>query len=61
MSHRLVLHGRYVCTAKSPRCTDCCLHELCPQAEGAASSKRWGARADAWRADMEQRLAYLRA
>ena len=60
MSHRLVLHGRYVCKAKDPRCTECCLHELCPSAEGAASGKRWGARADAWREEMDSRLAYLR-
>ena len=28
--HRLVLHGRYVCTARAPRCTECPLNELCP-------------------------------
>lgn len=27
--HRLVLHGRAVCTARSPRCGDCCLAGLC--------------------------------
>jgi endonuclease-3 len=27
---RLVLHGRYVCTAKRPRCAECPLNELCP-------------------------------
>jgi endonuclease III len=30
MSHRLVLHGRYVCTARAPACPDCPLNELCP-------------------------------
>ncbi len=25
----LILHGRYVCTAKSPRCSDCFLNDLC--------------------------------
>lgn len=30
LSHRLVLHGRYVCTARAPACTTCGLNELCP-------------------------------
>ena len=28
--HRLVLHGRAVCSARSPRCGSCCLAPLCP-------------------------------
>ena len=28
-SHRLLLHGRYVCTARAPRCGQCALNELC--------------------------------
>ena len=31
--HRLVLHGRYTCTARSPRCAECALNELCPSRE----------------------------
>lgn len=27
--HRLVLHGRAVCTARSPKCGDCCMNEFC--------------------------------
>lgn len=27
----LVLHGRYVCTARTPRCADCVLRDLCPR------------------------------
>ena len=27
--HWLILHGRYVCTARAPRCRACCLRELC--------------------------------
>ncbi len=27
--HRLVLHGRAICKAKSPNCEDCCLKKLC--------------------------------
>jgi len=28
--HRLLLHGRYVCTAREPQCAQCPLNELCP-------------------------------
>ncbi len=28
----LVLHGRYVCTSKKPKCADCCLFDLCEMA-----------------------------
>jgi endonuclease-3 len=31
-SHRLVLHGRYVCLAKKPKCPGCPLLDLCPSA-----------------------------
>ena len=31
--HRLVLHGRAVCTARSPRCGACCVSTLCPSAK----------------------------
>ncbi len=27
--HRLVLHGRAVCTARSPKCGECCMSEFC--------------------------------
>ncbi|MDR3151789.1 MAG: endonuclease III, partial [Holosporaceae bacterium] len=30
IGHRLVLHGRYVCRARSPSCAVCCLADLCP-------------------------------
>ena len=29
--HRLVLHGRAVCTARKAMCEACCLRELCPK------------------------------
>ena len=41
-SHRILLHGRYICVARSPRCLACPLFDLCPaeeekkQAEGRA-------------------------
>jgi endonuclease-3 len=28
--HWLILHGRYVCLARSPKCYDCAVSELCP-------------------------------
>jgi len=27
--HWLILHGRYVCTAKKPLCLSCCVYDLC--------------------------------
>ncbi|MGH8182239.1 MAG: endonuclease III domain-containing protein, partial [Rhodanobacteraceae bacterium] len=27
--HWLILHGRYVCTARKPKCPECPLHDLC--------------------------------
>ena len=27
--HWLILHGRYVCTARNPKCPECCLSGLC--------------------------------
>lgn len=28
--HWLILHGRYVCTARNPKCGECGLREICP-------------------------------
>lgn len=33
--HRLVLFGRDICSARSPRCTDCPLRDHCPSANNA--------------------------
>jgi endonuclease III len=30
-SNRLILHGRRVCSARTPRCEDCVLDEVCPK------------------------------
>ena len=41
--HRLVLHGRAVCTARSPKCEICCVKELCSSyrdAQKAAAKKK---------------------
>lgn len=31
LSHRLILHGRYVCKARKPACGSCLLAEICPR------------------------------
>ncbi|HEX3018179.1 MAG TPA: endonuclease III [Caproicibacter sp.] len=31
--HRLVLHGRAVCTARSPKCENCCMKDFCKSAK----------------------------
>ncbi len=31
-SHRLIVHGRTLCTARKPRCGECFLRDLCPSA-----------------------------
>jgi endonuclease-3 len=31
--HWLILHGRYVCLARKPRCADCLVADLCPSRE----------------------------
>jgi endonuclease-3 len=28
-SQRLLLHGRYVCLARTPRCQNCAIYNLC--------------------------------
>ena len=32
-SNRLIYHGREICVARKPRCSECQLNELCPSAE----------------------------
>ena len=37
--HLLILHGRYICTARKPKCGECCIQDLCEyQAKEFASS-----------------------
>lgn len=38
ISHRLILHGRYLCTSKSPDCPACPLNNLCTSASASASA-----------------------
>lgn len=32
-AHRTILHGRNICVARKPKCSECLLNELCPSAE----------------------------
>ena len=32
--HRLVLHGREVCTARKPKCEKCCIRHVCNEFQG---------------------------
>ncbi len=32
LAHAMILHGRYVCTARKPQCAECALAEDCPSA-----------------------------
>ncbi|MEH7828198.1 endonuclease III [Gemmobacter denitrificans] len=34
--HWMILHGRYICTARKPRCADCLIRDLCPFEEKTA-------------------------
>ena len=38
--HWLILHGRYVCTARNPHCAQCGLHDICKEKESSAKSTR---------------------
>jgi endonuclease-3 len=32
LSHLLIWHGRRVCVARTPRCPECVLNDICPSA-----------------------------
>lgn len=40
LSLRLILHGRRVCVARQPRCSDCVLNDFCPSSRGVVSGSR---------------------
>lgn len=60
MSHRLVLHGRYVCTARAPQCEDCPLNEPCPSREKPADDTWEGRAAREARAMDERAVGFTR-
>ena len=37
--HRLLLHGRYVCLARAPRCADCAIRDLCDYRDKAGPAR----------------------
>lgn len=46
-THLLISHGRAVCTARNPDCTDCVLEDICPSSKldgevDLASGESWG-------------------
>ncbi len=50
LSLRLILHGRRVCAARSPRCPECVLNDICPSAQlGPVRPRRTQATASARR------------
>jgi endonuclease III len=59
MGHRFILHGRYVCTARSPHCAECPLNELCPSHE-APPEGSWQERAEAEQRTMQERAEGFR-
>jgi endonuclease III len=59
MSHRLVLHGRYVCTARAPACSACPLNEVCPSRLEPGFGT-WQTRAERESVEMEARAAGFR-
>lgn len=42
--HRLVLHGRAVCNARTPNCDACCLKGLCDYANGGGAASKAAAK-----------------
>ncbi len=59
VGHRFTLHGRYVCTARAPRCEACPLNELCPSRE-APPKDGWEARAEKIALEMDSRAGDFR-
>ena len=59
IGHRFTLHGRYVCTARAPRCEECPLNELCPSRENPPKGG-WEARAEQIALEMDSRAGDFR-
>lgn len=39
-SHRMIFHGRNVCTARNPDCSNCSLNDICPAIDAHPSRKK---------------------
>jgi endonuclease III len=44
VSHLLIWHGRRVCVARRPRCTDCVLNDVCPSSQAPVRARPPGSR-----------------
>lgn len=44
-SHRILLHGRYICQARAPQCAKCPLFEICPSRQTTSAEGSWTTRA----------------
>jgi endonuclease-3 len=38
--HWLLLHGRYICTARNPRCQECLINDLCDYYQNVVKAER---------------------
>jgi endonuclease-3 len=47
LGHRILLHGRYTCLARAPKCAECPLNELCPSRLTDKPEQSWKERAQA--------------
>lgn len=45
--HWLILHGRYVCVARAPKCANCVVRDICRYPDKTAASKQTGAKSTA--------------
>ncbi len=55
--HWLILHGRYVCTARAPKCPTCIIRDLCEyRHKTPAAAKRTGVSAAIRRSGRQQRV-----
>jgi endonuclease-3 len=60
LGHRLVLHGRYTCLARGPRCGTCECRSFCPSAEPGRPPKRPKGRAQKKRPTVSGRASGAR-
>jgi endonuclease-3 len=57
MGHRILLHGRYTCLARAPKCAECPLNELCPSRLAKPGEPDWKERATAEAQRVDQGMA----
>jgi endonuclease-3 len=57
LHHRLIFHGRRVCSARSPKCLECPLNKICPSAKASGQIKK-SATESSSRRKKSQRASY---